>query len=59
MKGKRKCVYLPERQVKWLQEIAELNGRSESYIVQLAIEKLVEITGGYGDDNEGDAETVF
>lgn len=52
MKGKRKCIYLPGKQAAWLKDIAELNGRSESYIVQLAIEKLVEMTGGYEDDNE-------
>ena len=47
MKGKRKCIYLPARQAKWVSEIAEINGRSESYIVQLALEKLIEMTGGY------------
>lgn len=50
MKGRRKCIYLPGKQAAWLKDIAEVNGRSESYIVQLAIEKLVEMTGGYQED---------
>lgn len=55
MKGRRKCVYLPERQAAWLKTISKMWGKSESFIVQLAIERLIEKTGGYWYDNEGDA----
>ena len=47
--GRRKCFYIPERQCQWIKEMAALNRRSESYFVELALEKLIEITGGYGD----------
>ena len=48
----RKCIksfYLPEKQIKWLQEMAEINRRPQSFFVEVAIEKLIEITGGYPD----------
>ena len=47
MKGKRKCFYISERHAKWLQEMAEINMKSESWLVKLAIEELIEQTGGY------------
>ena len=43
MAGKRKCYYMPEELEKWVSEMAELNGRPESFIVQLAVKKLREI----------------
>lgn len=42
-------VYLDERQDKWLSEMSALNDRSKSYFISLALEKLIEMTGGYTD----------
>lgn len=47
--GKRKCFYLPDKQCKWIREMADINRRSESYFVELALDKLIELTGGYED----------
>lgn len=49
MKGKKKTitVYIPKEQDKWLTDMAELNDRPKSYFVQLALDKLIEILGGY------------
>lgn len=53
MKGRRKCIYLPERQVKWVGAMAKKINKSDSFIIQLAIEQMVrDITGGYRDDYE-------
>ena len=51
MAKNRKCVYLPDHQIKWLREMAEINMRSESFFVQRAIDCLAELLGGYGDEN--------
>lgn len=48
----RKCIksfYLPEKQIQWLQSMAEINRRPQSFFVEVAIEKLIELTGGYPD----------
>lgn len=42
--------YIDERQDKWLKEMAELNIRPASYFVRLALEKLIEMTGGYDEE---------
>ena len=34
---------------KWIREMAEINRRSQSYFIELALDKLIELTGGYGD----------
>ena len=42
----RKCVYLKDRHIEWLKELAEINDRSESYFVQLALDMLMEVING-------------
>lgn len=42
-------VYLDERHDKWLHEMALINNRSKSYFISLALEKLIDMTGGYSD----------
>ena len=39
----RKCVYLPEYQIAWIKETAKASDRSDSYVVQVAIDCLMEI----------------
>lgn len=43
MKNKTIAVVITEEQSKWLDDISMLNNRSKSYIVRLAISKLMEI----------------
>ena len=38
--------YISEEQYKWLEQMAELNGKSKSYFVRLAIDLLKETVGG-------------
>lgn len=45
--NQRKCLYLPTRQCKWISEMAKLNNKPESFFVKLALDKLIELTGGY------------
>lgn len=46
--------YIDKRQDQWLKEMAALNKRPASYFVCLALEKLIEMTGGY----DGQEETL-
>ena len=39
--------YTTKRQAEWIEDMAKVNGRSKSYIIRLAVEKLIEMTGGY------------
>lgn len=50
--GKRICFYLPDKQCEWIREMSAINRRSQSYFVELALDKLIELTGGYGDGEE-------
>ena len=34
---------------KWIREMSVINRRSQSYFIELALDKLIELTGGYGD----------
>lgn len=45
-KGVTQAFYLPPYQVTWLEEMAEINARSKSYLVKMAIDKLIDMTGG-------------
>lgn len=47
MKRNSYSFYIEEQQKKWLQDMAEINDRPESYFVRLALDKLIEMTGGY------------
>lgn len=42
----RKCVYLKDRHIEWLRKMSEINNRSESYFVQLAMDMLMEVIDG-------------
>lgn len=46
MKNKTIAVVISDDQAQWLNDMAALNNRSKSYLVRLAIAKLIEITEG-------------
>ena len=51
MKGnQRKCLYLPVKQCEWLKILSEHTGKPESHFVKLALEQLIEMTGGYPEE---------
>ena len=54
----RVSYYIPERQAKFIREIADINFRSQSDIIGFAIDCLANTIGGYGDDNRSDNEAV-
>lgn len=39
-----------KKQAAWLEEMAKLNDRPKSYFIRLGIEKIIEMTGGYPDE---------
>ena len=43
------CFYITEEQDRWLEEMAKLNDKSKSYFVRLALDYLIEVTGGIPD----------
>lgn len=40
------CFYITDEQDRWLTDMAKLNNQSKSYFVRLAIDYLIEATGG-------------
>lgn len=46
MKTKTIAIVINEEQARWLDDMAKLNSRSKSYIVRLAISKLIETIEG-------------
>lgn len=49
-KKKTISIYIDVRKNEWLEEMCLLNNRSKSYFVDLALGKLIEMTGGFGDE---------
>lgn len=48
-KGIRKTYYVHDKQAKFIKDLAEINFRSESFMIEKAIDLLAEHLGGYGD----------
>lgn len=40
--------YTTQRIANWLEVMAQINDRPKSYLINLALEHLIEQTGGYG-----------